>query len=509
MSQYKLSSKVNGLFIFLIVFLSIIYTFPRWADPNQNSRLDMVFAVVEDGSFQIDRFVWNTVDYAKVGDHYYSDKAPGTALLGIPIYAGLKQLLDLPAIDSLTQWLAQSASFQATLREEGTGVSLEKVRFAITQIVLVVFLAAIPTALLSVVLFNYLGRFSQAVLPRAIVALSYGLLTPAWAYGGALYGHQLSAFLIFTSFWGLSAGWFDGNRVRAFGLGLLLAFSIVIEYPSVIAVVIIGAYALVRFLSHRAFDRSLFFFLGGILPGLGLMAYNNAVFGGPFALGYAYSELWLDQHQSGFMSLGSFQLEAVWGIFFSGYRGLFFFSPWLLTSVVGFYFWWSERIERPAFLISLAVSILFIVFNASSVMWWGGFAIGPRYLLPALPFLAIPVIFTLLCFRKIAWFKVLFTLSLLWSFLATWGLALAGQAFPSDVIREPFFEYAIPAWSQGDIARNFGYLLNLRGAWSLLPLFAILLLLILGWFRWTKKHSLGSSSEPGRKAPLSVDVGAA
>ncbi len=499
---------MNGLFIFLIVFLSIIYTFPRWADPNQNSRLDMVFAVVEDGSFQIDRFVWNTVDYAKVGDHYYSDKAPGTAFLGIPIYAGLKQLLDLPAVASLTQWLAQNASFQATLREEGTGVSLEKVRFAITQSVLVVFLAAIPTALLSVVLFNYLGRFSQDVLPRAIVALSYGLLTPAWVYGGALYGHQLSAFLIFTTFWGLSTGWFDGSRVRAFGLGLLLAFSIVIEYPSVIAVMIIGAYALVRFLSHRAFVKSLFFFLGGILPGLGLMAYNNAVFGGPFDLGYAYSELWLDQHQSGFMSLSSFQLEALWGIFFSGYRGLFFLSPWLLTSVVGFYFWWRERIERPALWISLAISILFVVFNASSVMWWGGFAIGPRYLLPALPFLAIPVIFTLLCFRKIAWFKVLFTLSLLWSFLATWGLALAGQAFPSDAIREPFFEYAIPAWSQGDVARNFGYLLNLRGAWSLLPLSAILFMLILGWVRWSKKHSPVISSEPGRSMPLSSDMGA-
>jgi len=32
MSQKNLRSKVNGLFIFLIVFLSIIYTFPRWAD---------------------------------------------------------------------------------------------------------------------------------------------------------------------------------------------------------------------------------------------------------------------------------------------------------------------------------------------------------------------------------------------------------------------------------------------------------------------------------------------
>jgi len=297
--------------------------------------------------------------------------------------------------------------------------------------------------------------------------------------------------------------------VRAFGLGFLLAFSIVIEYPSVIAVVIIGAYVLVRFISQRAFDKSLFFFLGAILPGLGLMVYNITVFGGPFNLGYAYSELWLNQHQSGFMSLGSFQLEVVWGIFFSGYRGLFFLSPWLLAGVAGYYFWWRERIERPALWISLILSISFIVFNASSVMWWGGFAIGPRYLLPALPFLAIPVIFTLSYLRKHVWFMVPFTLTLFWSFLATWGLGLAGQAFPSDVIREPFFEHAIPAWRQGDIARNFGSLLDLRGAWSLLPLFVILFMLIIGWVQWTRKHSHDTSIEPGQKAPLSVDMGAA
>jgi hypothetical protein len=95
---------------------------------------------------------------------------------------------------------------------------------------------------------------------------------------------------------------------------------------------------------------------------------------------------------------------------------------------------------------------------------------------------------------------------LLWSFLATWGLALAGQAFPSDVIREPFFGYAIPAWSQGDIARNLGYLLNLRGAWSLLPLFAILFILIFGWVGWTKKYSRGTSSELDLSPLLSADL---
>ena len=35
-----------GLFLLLLMCTS--YTLPRWADPNQNSRLDMVVAVVED-----------------------------------------------------------------------------------------------------------------------------------------------------------------------------------------------------------------------------------------------------------------------------------------------------------------------------------------------------------------------------------------------------------------------------------------------------------------------------
>jgi hypothetical protein len=37
---------ISAAAIFLILFISYTYTFPRWADPNQNSRLDMVIAVL-------------------------------------------------------------------------------------------------------------------------------------------------------------------------------------------------------------------------------------------------------------------------------------------------------------------------------------------------------------------------------------------------------------------------------------------------------------------------------
>ena len=53
--------------LFLLLVLCYTYTLPRWADPNQNSRLDMVVAVVDEGTFRIDEYVENTVDYAKVG----------------------------------------------------------------------------------------------------------------------------------------------------------------------------------------------------------------------------------------------------------------------------------------------------------------------------------------------------------------------------------------------------------------------------------------------------------
>lgn len=55
--------RLNEIILVLLLLVCYTYFLPRWADPNQNSRLDMVVAVVEDGTFQIDAYVENTVDY--------------------------------------------------------------------------------------------------------------------------------------------------------------------------------------------------------------------------------------------------------------------------------------------------------------------------------------------------------------------------------------------------------------------------------------------------------------
>lgn len=469
--------------IFLTLVLCYAYFFPRWADPNQNSRLDMVVAVVEDGTFQIDKYVVNTVDYAKVEGHYYSDKAPGAAFLGIPVYAILKVVLDQPVLQSLTSRLANSAAFQSTLREGGTGVLEQKVRFALAQVALAFVAAVLPSAVLGVLLFYVAGWFTSSLPVRLLVTMAYSLLTPAFPYSGAFYGHQLSAALLFSAFTLAASAKPIPSVKRLLVIGFFLGYALISEYPSFLIVVILSGYISYRLISEHSLLKLGWLMLGGAAVAAGWMAYNHAVFGGLLQLGYSESELWQVQHHTGFMSLTLPRLDALWGVTFSPFRGLFLLSPWLLVCFPGFGVWYSARIFRAEFWAALASIMAMFLFNISSIMWWGGFAIGPRYLLPGLPFMVLAALFFFNKWGKNAWVKMATAVSLIWSSVAVWGLTLAEQAFPPDTIKNPLLEYALPNWAQGNIARNLGTIFGLQGVASLAPLFILLMLIwvIWGW----------------------------
>lgn len=483
------TERLHALAIMAILLLCYAYIFPRWADPNQNSRLNMVFAVVEDGTFQIDKYVANTVDYAKVGEHYYSDKAPGTALLGIPFYAGLAPVLDTPLLSNFTARLEGHSAFASTLRAEGTGVSAQKVRFAIVQVYLSILLSALPTAVLAALLFLWLQAVTMAVWPRLVVALGYGLATPAFAYANAFYGHQLSAFLLFAAFYLLARAPARISVGRALLVGLLLGYAFVTEYPVALMVVPIGLYALYEFWQRRQLAPVFWLAAGGLVVAAGWMWYNTTIFGGPLELGYSRSELWTDQHHTGFMSLTLPTLDAVWGITLSPFRGLFLLSPWLLLALPGFVVWWRTPSLRAEWWLALSITAAIFLFNAASSMWWGGFAVGPRYLLPMLPFLTLPVSFVLTTWGKHLWLRIVTAFSLLWSLAAVWSMTLAEQAFPSDALRNPWVDHVLPNWAVGNIARNAGTILGLQGAWSLAPLFAVLAIVAGVWW-WLATRAL-------------------
>src|SRR5258708_27998672 len=72
------------LFVLLFVSFAYFYQAGGW---NQNSRFDLVRAITNEGTLNIDPFKNSTGDKAFHDGHYYSDKAPGLALTAVPLVA--------------------------------------------------------------------------------------------------------------------------------------------------------------------------------------------------------------------------------------------------------------------------------------------------------------------------------------------------------------------------------------------------------------------------------------
>ena len=386
-SRHTKRVQLREILLFFVLLTCFAYFFPRWADWNQNSRFDLVLALVDDHTVTIDRYVANTGDYAYRDGHYYSDKAPGMALLGVPVYAAFRALLPA-AITARLQEVASNDALHATLRKDGDGLQPGRMYFFVALMTTTFLVVAVPSALLGVIFFRVAHHLGLGERQSLLAALLYALATNAFPYANAFVGHQTSACLLFGAFallFAIRRGAFRRSWLPA--VGFLLGYAAITEYPTVLIGTLLGLYALF------ALDRrltTLLYLVGGALPPLlALAVYDYVAFGTVLPVGYLHSALWQDVHQTGFLSLTHPQPGALWGITFSPHRGLFFLSPFLLFAVPGYVTLWRQRAHRGEFWVLLLAPLSFLLFNASSAMWQGGFAVGPRYLVPSLPFLAL------------------------------------------------------------------------------------------------------------------------
>ena len=490
------------------LLLAYCYVLPRWADWSQNSRLDLVRALVEQGTVQIDAYVANTGDYALYNGHAYTDKAPGPALLGLPIYAAALPLIDQPAVSSRLERVAGGGAMGSTLNPSGTGLRSDKIRHFVAQYLLTAATVALPAAALGGLLYLALAALGFSRGLRLLVTLGYGLASPAAIYAGNFYSHQLVAALLFGALFLLTRGERptthdqppattgtarEGLRARLSGYvarlradaagfpassallaGLLCGFAVISEYPTALVAGVFGLYALLR-LPWRCVALMV---LGGLLPVALMGIYDLRAFGTLKPVGYEHSALWQNQHQTGFLSITYPRPEALWGLTFGTYRGLFARAPWLVAALPGFVLWWRSGVARGACALALWSCASLTLFYSSSIMWWGGFGVGPRYLVPMLPFLALGAAFGLeRLWRNAAGRAAAVALTLLSAGLV-WAEGLAHQGFPPDTFLQPWSDYTLVAWNQGDIARNLGTALGLRGPLSLLPLLAAQALLL-------------------------------
>jgi hypothetical protein len=498
----KNRERAIEIILFVTLMVSYAYFLPKWADWSQNSRMDLTLAIVDQGTLAIDDYYENTGDYAFFEGHYYLDKAPGPVFLAVPVYAAVRPILNSAPVQHALERLASKPAFADTLNAEGTGLLVEKIYFAIALYIVTVVVVALPSAFLGVLIYRFLRQLGASPAWSAAAVLIYGLATNAFPYSSNFYSHQLVAVLLFGAFYigvQIKRGTLSPKWVVA--AGLMLGFALISEYPSALIAGAVFLYTVLALPQRRWIGA---YVLAGLMPGLLLMAYDYAIFHTVLPVGYKYSELYTDLHSIGFLSLTYPTVEGMWGITFGSFRGLFYVSPVLLLALAGLAAWPRLGRMRAEWLVCAWAAASFFLFNASSAMWNGGFAIGPRYLVPMLPFLAVGLGVFGMRWGRSAWGRGLAAFLTVWSVLVTWVELLGGQIFP-DWTPNPLFNFSIPNLLAGNVARSLGMALGLRGLVSVLPLlvFIFLMVLLLGRqilaFRsepiWNKAQSMPALGE--------------
>jgi hypothetical protein len=282
----------------------------------------------------------------------------------------------------------------------------------------------------------------------------------------------------------------------------------VVEYPVAMAVVVLVGYATTFVRPWRCL---VWLVVGGAIPVMALTAYHWLVFDGPFTLPYEFSTQ-PDRH-IGFMGIGRPSRDVLRAILVSGYRGLFYSAPWLLMAIPGAMALLGRWGRRTEAVVCVVIAASFVWLNSSLVDWQGGWAMGPRYLIPALPFLSVLVVGVVprspprdaashaVCVGGAGGALVLVAASAV--------LMLAGTAVhpePPMDMQHPFTEYLLPALWRGELSVNTesienvwphwpqrrgdpqawtaGQLVGLDGLASLAPL-GLYVAAIGSWLAWT------------------------
>jgi hypothetical protein len=308
-------------------------------------------------------------DIAYHDGHFHPNKAPGPSFIAVPAYFALYHVERALGLDP-DEWKTLT------------------VNVWLTSVLTVALLSA-----LGIVLFHRLAlRVSDGdERAAAIAALTLAFGTMFFPYGTMLFEHNLIAVALLAA-WYLAyraketAGDARGRLVLA---GLCAGFAPISNYIMVVPVLMIGAYVL----SARKPNGWLWLGLGLLGPFMLICLYNAVAFGSPFASNYSYMNPGFVERGSAFLGVfGTPRPGVLATILFSPFRGLFVTSPVLVMGVVGLVgLWRNERLRADA-LLCIGVCVFFVLFNSTFNGWHGGWAVLPRYLGPAMPFLALPIV---------------------------------------------------------------------------------------------------------------------
>jgi hypothetical protein len=315
----------------------------------------------ENSSLEITKYAQVGLDKSKVGEKYFSDKAPLPTLLTIPFY-------ELSDAIGISKW--------GYSQKEYDGAPDWYLRLSTIIFIGSVITSCIPFVLLVLISFKISGHYRFK--PTLIILAFFGSFL--FVFNGTFFNHLIASLFLVLSVYYLK------NNPKAWLSGIFAGMAFLCEYTFGLLFLLIPVYQLVR-LKKEAIKPVLQFGLG-LLPAAIIMGwYNYYTTGNVFEFIFYYTDY--EEFSKGIKQNYGFNyptIDAILGLLISPYMGVLIYCPAIIYLLVGLKRKGEFSIRRnPVLLIALA----FFILVSSYFIWWGGYSWGPRYLLAIAGLLAV------------------------------------------------------------------------------------------------------------------------
>ena len=368
-----MSNMKNEILLFLImgVILSIFFSSGQIENPDTHLRLTQTRLFIDNGEFGLPKDVGEdlhgNIAVNRDGKRYMVYN-PGQSVFFIPIYY-----------------------FSELVSNNQPGKSYYLAAFIISFINYIIHALS---ALLVYMITKSIGASDRRAM---FVALVFLLTSYSFSFAQSTYEHHFEMFFILTSYFLVLE---KKVKQRYIFAGLLLSIGLFFRTTTVL--VIPGILILIETNKNRLF------FLLGVIPGsIFILIYNYYRFHNPLESGYSLAWLLAHGNNYSFWSIRRAPNNIV-GLIFSYGKGLLIFSPTIIFSLLfARTFWETHKRIAISMLVTVVIYILLFSLNFA---WHGSiWSFGPRYILPIVPLLYIPL--TMMPVKK--WMFLVLTIAFL------------------------------------------------------------------------------------------------
>ena len=243
-------------------------------------------------------------------------------------------------------------------------------------------------ALAAAACFLLFVKMGLRVRDSLVCSLVLAFCTPLFVYSAWLFSEPVST-AIFAVAALLLFGWENCSSRRVIAAALLLAFSIHVRPANGLIVAIFVAAAIVQEPQERAdglpYRTTSILVVAVAISGLLYLLRNYELFGNPLDFGVpttAENGKDLDSWHNPFW-------RGLFGFLFSPGKSAFLFSPPILLGMAGISRLWKQN--RALGVVCVVAPISSLILYSFRTQWEGSYCYGPRYLLPGLTLLVLPM----------------------------------------------------------------------------------------------------------------------